>query len=119
MLEYARWKYILIVVVLLAALLFALPNVFGSAPALQLAHKDHSPVTAAEATSIADYLRQHGAHPGSAYVDSSGRLMVQFADVPQQLQGRDAADTKCQTTYICALSLVPKAPKFFRALGLK
>jgi preprotein translocase subunit SecD len=119
MLEYARWKYILIVVVLLAALLFALPNVFGSAPALQLAHKDHSPVTAAEASSIAGYLRQHGAHPKSSYVDSSGRLMVQFADVPQQLQGRDVADAKCQTTYICALSLVPKAPKFFRTLGLK
>jgi preprotein translocase subunit SecD len=119
MLEYARWKYILIVVVLLGALLFALPNVFGSAPALQLAHKDHSPVTATEATSIAGYLRQHGAHPESAYVDSSGRLMVQFADVPQQLQGRDVADTKCETTYICALSLVPKAPVFFRALGLK
>ncbi|HEY6515471.1 MAG TPA: protein translocase subunit SecD [Steroidobacteraceae bacterium] len=119
MLEYARWKYILIVVVLLGALLFALPNVFGSAPALQLAHKDHSPVTAAEASSIAGYLRQHGAHPGSSYVDSSGRLMVQFADVPQQLQGRDVADDKCQTTYICALSLVPKAPAFFRTLGLK
>src|SRR6185312_7693566 len=34
MLEYARWKYILIVSVLLVALLFALPNVFSSAPAL-------------------------------------------------------------------------------------
>ena len=29
MLEYARWKYILVGVVLVLALLFALPNVFG------------------------------------------------------------------------------------------
>jgi preprotein translocase subunit SecD len=119
MLEYARWKYVLIIAVLLVALIFALPNVFGSAPALQLAHKDHSPVTTAEARSIADYLRQHGARPEASYVDSGGRLMVQFADVPQQLQGRDAADSKCQATYICALSFVPKTPAFFRALGLK
>ncbi len=119
MLEYARWKYILIVAVLLVAVLFALPNVFGSAPALQLAHRDHSPVTAAEAASIGDYLRQHGVHVTSDYVDSSGRLMVQFPDVPDQLQGRDVADAKYQGAYISALSLVPRTPAFFRALGLK
>jgi preprotein translocase subunit SecD len=119
MLEYARWKYILIVVVLLVALVFALPNVFGSAQALQLAHKDHSPVTAAEATTITDYLRQKGVHVESSYVDSSGRLMVQFANVSDELQGRDVADAEYQGTYISALSLVPKAPAFFRVLGLK
>jgi preprotein translocase subunit SecD len=119
MLEYARWKYILIVAVLVVALIIALPNVFGSAPALQLAHKDHSPVTAAEATTITDYLRQKGVHLESYYVDSSGRLMVQFASVPDQLQGRDVADAEYQGAYISALSLVPKAPAFFRALGLK
>lgn len=119
MLEYARWKYILIVAVLLVALLFALPNVFGSAPALQLAHKDHSPVTAAEATTITDYLRQKAVHVESSYVDSSGRLMVQFGNVSDQLQGRDVADAEYQGAYISALSLVPKAPVFFRALGLK
>jgi preprotein translocase subunit SecD len=119
MLEYARWKYILIVAVLLVALIFALPNVFGSAPALQLAHKDHSPVTAAEVTSVTGYLRQHNVRLDSAYVDSGGRLMVQFVDVSDQLQGRDVADAKYQGTYISALSFVPKAPAFFRALGLK
>src|SRR6185312_3217370 len=115
MLEYARWKYILIVAVLLVALIFALPNVFGSAPALQLAHRDHSPVTADEATSISGYLRQHGVHVAKAYVDGSGRFMVQFADVADQLQARDVTDAKYQGTYISALSMVPRAPAFFRA----
>ena len=119
MLEYARWKYILIAAVLVVALIFALPNVFGSAPALQLAHRDHSPVTAAEAASIAENLRQHGVRVDKSYVDGSGRLMVQFTDVSDQLQARDLADAKYQGTYISALSLVPKAPAFFRAVGLK
>jgi preprotein translocase subunit SecD len=120
MLEYARWKYILIVAVLLVAVVFALPNVFGSAPALQLAHRDHSPVAPAEITSVTDFLRQHGVHVGSAYIESGGlRLIVQFPDVSAQLQGRDAAAAQCQGTYICALSMVPQTPAFFRALGLK
>ncbi|HEY1891523.1 MAG TPA: protein translocase subunit SecD [Steroidobacteraceae bacterium] len=119
MLEYARWKYILIVAVLVVALIFALPNVFGSAPALQLARKDHSPVTSADAATITEYLRQKGVHVESSYVDGSGRLMVQFGDVSDQLQGRDVADAEYQGAYISALSLVPKAPAFFRVIGLK
>ena len=118
MLEYARWKYILIAVVLLVALIFALPNVFGSAPALQLAHKDHTPVTAADEASVESYLRQHGVKFVEAYIEN-GRLMVQFADVADQLQGRDAVDAMPKSTYISALSFVPQEPAIFRAVGLK
>jgi preprotein translocase subunit SecD len=117
MLEYARWKYFLIATVLLVALIIALPNVFGSAPALQLAHKDHTPVTAAEASSVESYLGQHGVKFVKAYIES-GRLMVQFADVTDQLRGRDAVEAMPQSTYISALSFVPRAPAIFRDLGL-
>ncbi len=46
MLEYARWKYALVGVVLLLALILALPNVFGEAPALQFARKDRAEIAA-------------------------------------------------------------------------
>jgi len=39
MLEYARWKYILVASVFILALFFALPNFFGEDAALQLARK--------------------------------------------------------------------------------
>ena len=119
MLEYARWKYILILVVLVAAVILALPNVFGSAPALQLGHKDHTPFTATEAASVAQYLRQQDVRYDKYYVDGSGRLMVQFPDVSEQLKGNDVAEAKYQGTYISALALVPKTPAFLKALGLK
>ncbi len=45
MLEYARWKYFLVSLVLVFALLFALPNVFGDERALQIARKDREPAT--------------------------------------------------------------------------
>ena len=118
MLEYARWKYILVATVLLVALIFALPNVFGSAPALQLAHKDHTPITVADEASVEAYLRQHGVKFVKSYIES-GRLMVQFANVADQLQGRDAVDAMPKSTYISALSFVPQEPAIFRDLGLK
>ncbi len=119
MLEYARWKYILIAAVLVIAVILALPNIFGMAPALQLAHRDHSPVTATEAASVSAYLEQQGVRVQKDYVDGSGRLMVQFADPSDQFKANDIADAKYQGAYISALALVSRTPAFLQALGLK
>jgi preprotein translocase subunit SecD len=118
MLEYARWKYILIVVVLLIALLFALPNVFGQAPALQLAHADHTPVTAAEVRTVSAYLKAKDIPFSGAYLQN-GRLLVRFANESAQFRAQDAINTKFKKEYISALTLVPRTPAWLRDLGLK
>ncbi|HUJ53548.1 MAG TPA: protein translocase subunit SecD [Steroidobacteraceae bacterium] len=118
MLEYPRWKYILIAVVLLLALLFALPNFFGEDPALQVARKDHNPVAADAQQTIETFLRQHNVHFVKSYIDN-GRLMVRFANVPDQLAARDAVDEEYKGTYITALSFAPRTPEVLRRLGLR
>jgi preprotein translocase subunit SecD len=97
MLEYARWKYILVVVVLALAVLFALPNLFGEDPALQVARKDHAPVTTDAQKEIDDFLTQRGIHFARSYIDN-GRLMVRFGNVPQQLAARDAVNDRYAQT---------------------
>jgi preprotein translocase subunit SecD len=118
MLEYARWKYILVAVVLLLALLFALPNFFGEDPALQVARKDHGAISQESARSLEQFLTQHSIHLRNSYVDN-GRLMVPFANVPDQLAARDAVDEQYKGTYITALSNAPRTPAFLRGLGLR
>src|SRR5579863_8489204 len=118
MLEYARWKYILVAAVLLLALLFALPNFFGEDPALQVARKDHNPVDASASQTVEAFLTQRGVHFLKSYIDS-GRLMVRFANVPDQLAARDAVNEQFTGTYITAVSFAPRTPEFLRALGLK
>ena len=118
MLEYARWKYILVAVVLLLALLFALPNFFGEDPALQVARKDHNPVDASASQTVEAFLTQRGVHFLKSYIDS-GRLMVRFANVPEQLAARDAVNEQFTGSYITALSFAPRTPEFLRALGLR
>jgi len=56
MLEYARWKYILVSIVLVLAFLFALPNVFGETRALQVARKDHNALDATAQQAIEKFL---------------------------------------------------------------
>jgi len=118
MLEYPRWKYLLVGAVLLLALLFALPNFFGEDPALQVERKDHTAVTADAARSLEGFLTEHGVHFGKSYIDS-GRLMVRFTSVPDQLAARDAVNAQYADTYRTALSFAPRTPALLRALGLR
>jgi preprotein translocase subunit SecD len=118
MLEYARWKYILVGAVLLLGLLFALPNFFGEDPALQIARKDHANVTPDVAKTVEAYLKEKKVHFDKSYIDN-GRLMVRFPSVADQLAARDAVNEKFEGTYITALSFAPRTPEFLRALGLR
>jgi len=118
MLEYARWKYILVGAVLVLAFVFALPNVFGEDAALQVARKDRAPVTADAIPTVESYLKEHGVAYQKAYIDS-GRLMIRFPNVPEQLKARDAVNEKFSDTYVTALSFASRAPEIFRRLGLR
>jgi preprotein translocase subunit SecD len=118
MLEYPRWKYILVLVVLLLALILALPNLFGDDPALQIARKDHDPMTAAALPTIEQFLRDDHLGYTAAYLDG-GRVMVRFASTAEQFKARDEANAKFADQYITALSFASRAPAFLRAVGLQ
>src|SRR6516165_5832233 len=91
MLEYPRWKYLLVAVVLVLALVFALPNVFGEDPALQVERKDHTAINA-------DAMRALGLRPMPLGLDLRGGLYLLYqvdvnAAVSQALDGY-AADAR-------------------------
>jgi preprotein translocase subunit SecD len=118
MLEYARWKYILVSIILLLALILALPTVFGQAPALQIARKDRAPVDATAQASIEKFLTEQKA-PAARSVAESGRLTLQFKDVADQLKARDVVNAQYSQEYVTALTLATRAPDFFGKMGLR
>ncbi len=118
MLEYARWKYILVAAILALGLLFASPNFFGEDPALQVARKDHAPIADDATKEVEGFLKDKQVRFDRSYLDK-GRLMVRFKDVPDQLAARDAVNDHYKDTYITALSFAPRTPEFLRALGLR
>ncbi|HEX4051486.1 MAG TPA: protein translocase subunit SecD [Steroidobacteraceae bacterium] len=118
MLEFPRWKYWLVVVVVLLGLLLALPNVFGSDPALQVALKNHDPVDAAGRASVEQLLQKQEIPYAHDYVQG-GRLVVAFQNEASQLRARDAVDAALADTYTSALSYASRAPGWMRSMGLK
>jgi len=118
MLEYPRWKYLLVLVVLGLALILALPNLFGDAPALQIERKDKEPLAATSLPLIEQFLNDEHLTHTTSYMDS-GRIMVQFANTADQFKARDAVNTKFADQYITAMQFASRAPAALRALGLR
>jgi preprotein translocase subunit SecD len=118
MLEYARWKYILVGVVLLLALILASPVLFGEDPALQLARKDREPVTQQVQTQIESFLKERGTQFVRTYIDG-GNLMIRFPNVGEQLKARDLINQQYSREYATALSFAPRTPEFMRVIGLR
>jgi preprotein translocase subunit SecD len=121
MLEYARWKYILVATVLAVAMLFALPNLFGDDFALQIARKDRSAIEPAELATIESTLK--GAGVGFSGVEiNKGAVTVRFPDNESQLKGRDIVkDEKTGLTkdYVSAMMYASRAPRWIQMIGLR
>ena len=118
MLEFPRWKYALVALVTLLALMFALPNFFGTDPALQVARKSRQAMDESARQTVATLLNQRGSAFHGAYIDD-GKLIVRFASVPDQLKARDAVNDALSADYVSALSTASRAPAWLRAVGLR
>jgi preprotein translocase subunit SecD len=118
MLEFARWKYALVAIVIALAFLFALPNVFGEDAALQVARKDRAAIDAAAQAKVETFLKERQVPFVRSYVDN-GRLMLRFGDVSSQLRARDAVNESLAQEYVTALSFAPRTPDWLRGIGLR
>ena len=118
MLEFARWKYILVGVVALLALLVAAPNFFGEDAALQVSRKDSAAIDDAGRKSIEDALKAKGIAFKRAYTDAQS-VVVTFDDFNSQVAARDLVNDTLSQTYRSALARAPRAPAFFLKLRLR
>jgi preprotein translocase subunit SecD len=118
MLEFPRWKYVLVALVMFVAAVLALPNVFGEDPALQIERKDRAPMDDQARQSIEDLLHKQQIVIRRDYIDN-GRLIVAFNDVASQIKARDTVDATLADIDRSALSNATRAPAWMRKLGLK
>ncbi|MBK9250969.1 MAG: protein translocase subunit SecD [Proteobacteria bacterium] len=118
MLEFARWKYIVVAAVTLLALVIAAPNFFGEDIALQVVRKDRAVIDDAGRKSVEDALKAKGVVIKGDYVEGE-RMVLTFNDVNAQYAARDAVNEALSQTFVSALARAPRAPDFFRKVGLR
>ena len=122
--RYPLWKYAVIALSVLVALIYALPNLFGEAPAVQVsagkvtARVDGGTLSQVEqALKAASLTPNRLTHEGSsvwARFDTPDE-QLKAKDVIEQAVNPDAADP----AYVVALNLVSRSPAWLTALNAK
>jgi preprotein translocase subunit SecD len=115
--RYPLWKYILIGVILVVALLYTLPNFFGEVPAVQI-----SPVRATlKADSallgrVQDVLQQNKIVPDGVFLDATS-VKARFEETDTQYRARDVLQKALGDDYVVALNLLSRNPQALASIG--
>lgn len=114
--HYSWWKNALIGFVLLMGLIYALPNVFGDDPALQISAMRNASVTDQTVTQVTQVLDQNKLSYKNITTDQYG-ITVRFFQTDTQLTAMEVVRKALGENYIVAFNLVPSTPKWLAALG--
>lgn len=115
--KYPSWLNALVLAILLAGCLFALPNIYGSVDAVQIADNDG---VAYDEPRLAEFVRtveNVGVIPEAAYLQD-GRVVIRFDSTEDQ----EAAGERLKSAYDreanVAATLAPKLPAWMRDFGM-
>ncbi|MDZ4200530.1 MAG: protein translocase subunit SecD [Gallionella sp.] len=115
--HYPLWKYLLILAVLLAGLIYTLPNFYGESPAVQ-ASPLRSTLKADEAlrVRVSEALQAANLSPDMVALDGNS-VKARFADTDSQLKAKDILAVQLGEDYMVALNLLPRSPQWLTNLN--
>ena len=115
--RFPAWLNLLVLVIVAAGCLFALPNLYGSAEAVQLANNDGTEYEATDVDRFVAVVEEAGIAPEAAYLQD-GRVVIRFDDSVDQETAGDQLRSTFGRGVSVASTLAPKLPDWVRALGL-
>lgn len=114
--HFSLWKNLLILIVFALGVIYALPNLYGNDPSVQLA-----PVAAAKLEQKhVDLIKKNLSDAGLAIKDlefTANQILVRFDNTDVQLKAADLLRDNMGDNVSVALNLAPSTPKWLRALG--
>jgi preprotein translocase subunit SecD len=114
--RYSLWKYLLIILVLLIGIVYALPNIYGEDPALQVTDARAAPIEPAFVETITTALDKAGIAYKSVESDEQ-QFLIRFHDTGSQLEAVDYVKATAGTGYIVALNLAPATPEWLQSIN--
>ena len=120
--RYPVWKYAIILIALMLAGLYTLPNFFGEAPAVQVSGlKSANKVDAATVARVEQALKDAGLTAEQVSLDGNS-VRARFAGTDTQLKAKDAIQkalipNPAEPAYVVALNLLSRSPAWLTALN--
>ena len=116
--QYPAWKYILILTVLLLGALFALPNLYGEDPAIQVTSTRGFELSQALESDIDNALAAEQIGYKSRE-QGEDRLLYRFENGDDQLRASELMQEALGDNYVVALNLAHATPDWLRSFGGK
>jgi preprotein translocase subunit SecD len=114
--QYPIWKYVLIIVVLLVGGLYALPNMYGDDPSVQVSARAGSAVDTATEETVKNALLAANIEYKELEVDGE-QLVVRFKNTEDQLKANSKIRESLGRGYSVAQNIVPATPAWLRGFN--
>ena len=114
--QYPLWKYLLLAAVLVVGGLYALPNVYGEDPAIQVSSSRGVEIDEGVVSQIESTLKMAGVTVKAMEQGEDGRLLYRFNDTESQLKAADLVGGELGPRFVVALNLAPSTPDWLRGL---
>ncbi|MDH3490683.1 MAG: protein translocase subunit SecD [Gammaproteobacteria bacterium] len=115
--KYPWWLNALVLVIFLAACLLAVPNIYGSVEAVQIADSDGGAYDEAKLEEFVRVVEGAGITPEASYLHD-GRAVIRFQSTEDQETAGERLRSQYSRQANVATTLTPKLPKWVRDLGL-
>lgn len=106
----------MVVLIILIGTFYALPNLYGEDPALQISGARGLEVDENTLGTVQKALEAKNI--SGDYELENGQLLVRFKNTEDQLLARDTASKILDDNYVTALNLAPATPAWMRSLGM-
>jgi preprotein translocase subunit SecD len=116
--HFPLWKNILVLTVLVIGALYALPNLYGNDPAVQLASSNNTPLQQSQADAVTAAIKEAG-YTLKSFEFNEGKILARFNNTDEQLKAADLLREKMYGQATVALNLAPATPEWLHKLGAK
>ena len=113
---FAVWKYLILAVALVAGAVYALPNLFGQDPAIQVSRTDDTAVSGQVAQRVDEALAEEGLAVRSAR-EVDGQYMVRMASSDDQLAAAELLRPMLGRDFVVALNMASRTPGWLLEIG--
>lgn len=114
--QYPFWKYLLVLSVLVGGILYALPNLYGDNPVVQISGTNKATLTAADRGRIDKVLSDEQAAPSSSSMEGDS-LILRFDDTDTQLKAYGLVRDVLGYNYSVVMNLAPATPEWLKNIN--
>jgi preprotein translocase subunit SecD len=114
--RYPLWKHLLLITVIVIGSVYALPNLYGEDPSLQISSVRQAEVDETASATMTRVLGEAGIAV-QRLERNDGKLLVRFGDTETQLEAADYVKAALGSEYVVAFNLAPATPAWLRAFN--